>query len=138
MYGAPNVRSLTSRDSMSLLLVSICLIGLSATEETITLEDETEIKYAVAVNEAIDRLSEKVMSCIENNGGKAEGCVCDNECSCEFKDDYIAAKKAYQSAIKAYPHWEGEVVFYQKEDDPTGYNINFAGLQRQFSVSCEE
>lgn len=131
------MKSFTSSYRTFLLLVSICLIGLSATEETITLEDETEIKYAVAVDEAIDRLSEKVMSCIENNSGEVEGCVCD-ECSCEFEDDYIAAKKAYQRAIKTYPHWEGEVVFYQKEDDPTGYNLNFAGLQRQFSVSCEK
>ena len=52
--------------SLSLLFL-IWVVSLSGTEETLTLEDETEIKYAFAFNEAIDRLSQKVMSCIGNN-----------------------------------------------------------------------
>lgn len=121
-----------------LLLVVISLVSLSATAETITLEDETEIKYAVALNEAIDRLSEKVMSCVEDNGGRTEGCVCVDECSCKFKDEYISAKDAYHRAIKKYPHWEDKVVFYRIGTNPMGYNINFEGLHRQFSASCEK
>ena len=127
------MKSFTSSYRTFLLLVSICLIGLSATEETITLEDETEIKYAVAVDEAIDRLSEKVMSCIENNSGEVEGCVCD-ECSCEFEDDYIAAKKAYQRAIKTYPHWEGEVVFLSKRRRSYRIQPKFCGIAA--SIQC--
>lgn len=121
-----------------LLLFVISLVSLSATAETITLEDETEIRYAVALNEAIDRLSEKVMSCVEDNGGKTEGCVCVDECSCKFKDEYVSAKDAYYKAIRAYPHWEGKVVFYRTGTNPMGYNINFEGLRHQFSVSCEK
>jgi len=61
------MKGLTLRYRSLLLLFLIWGVSLSGAEETITLEDETEIKYAVAVNEAIDRLSQKVMSCIGNN-----------------------------------------------------------------------
>jgi len=121
-----------------LLLFLIWGVGLSAAAETITLEDETEIKYAVAVDEAIDRLSQKVMSCIEKNDGKTEGCICVDECSCKFKDEYILVKKVYQRAIKTYPHWEGQIVYYKRKNDSMGYNINFPGLQRQFSAICNK
>jgi hypothetical protein len=122
--------------TMFLLLVSILVASLSAAAETITLVDETEIKYAATLNEAIDRLSEKVMSCVENNSGKTEECICVDECSCKFKDEYISAKDAYDRAIRAYPQWDGKVVFYRIATDPTGYNINFEGLRRQFSAKC--
>ncbi|MEE8348666.1 MAG: hypothetical protein V3R94_03780 [Acidobacteriota bacterium] len=120
-----------------LLFGSIGLVSGAAAVETLTLENETEIETAAAVSDAIDRLSEKVMTCIENNGGGTEGCLCVDECSCEFEDDYMAAKEAYQTAVAAYPHWEDEVVFYQKESDSTGYNLDFEGLKSQFGASCE-
>jgi len=132
------MKGLTLRYRSLLLLFLIWGVSLSAAAETITLEDETEIKYAVAVNEAIDRLSQKVMSCIEINDGKTEGCICIDECSCKFKDEYISAKKVYQRAIKTYPRWEGQVVFYKRKNNSMGYNINFAGLERQFSASCKK
>ena len=122
----------------SLLLLSIVIASTSAASETITLKNKTEISYAMALNEAIDRLSGKVMNCIENNNGKTEGCICIDECSCKFKDEYILAKEAYLKAIKKYRHWEGNVVFYQTGTDPMGYNINLEGLERQFSISCKK
>ena len=90
------------------------------------------------MNEAIDHLTEKVMSCIEQNNGKTEGCICANECSCKFKDAYVSTKKTFQRTINRYPNWEGNLVSYQKENDPQGYSINFAGLEHQFSTSCKK
>jgi len=122
----------------SLLVISMLMVSVSAMAETITLKNEKEILHAVAMNEAIDRLTKKVMSCIEENDGKTEGCICVDECSCKFKDNYFSAKRTYQSTVKTYPHWGSHIVFYQRENDPQGYNINFAGLQHQFSASCEK
>jgi hypothetical protein len=122
----------------SLLVISMLMVSVSAMAETITLKNEKEILHAVAMNEAIDRLTEKVMSCIKENDGKTEGCICVDECSCKFKDNYISAKRTYQSTVNTYPHWGSHIVFYQRENDPQGYNINFAGLQHQFSASCEK
>ena len=83
-------------------------------------------------------MSEKVMSCIESNNGKPEGCICENACACKFKVEYLEAQDAYERAIKAYPHWGGNIVFFRKHDDPMGYNLDLDGLKRQFRARCEK
>lgn len=107
-----------------------------AEAETIKIENPAEIKYAQNLDQAIESLGDKVMSCVDANG-MTEECMC-TECSCKFSDEYANVKKAYNEALKAKPEWEDNTVFYQLEGDPTGYNISFAGLKRQFNVSCEK
>jgi len=114
----------------------IFFFGLMAEAETIKIENPAEIKYAQNLDQAIERLGDKVMSCVDANG-MTEECMC-TECSCKFLDEYAAVKKAYSEALKAKPEWEDNTVFYQLEGDPTGYNISFAGLKRQFNASCEK
>jgi len=113
----------------------IFFFGLMAKAETIKIENPADIKYAQNLDQAIERLGDKVMSCVDANG-MTEQCMC-TECSCKFSDEYAAVKKAYNEALEANPGWEDNTVFYQLEGDPTGYNISFAGLKRQFNVSCE-
>ena len=132
------MEGITSKHKELFLLILISLTSLSINAEIVELENETEIQYAVAMNEAIDHLSEKIMNCIEDNNGKTEGCICTSECSCKFKDDYLSAHNSYQQAIKAYPSWENKGVFYQQANDATGYAINFAALKTQFSTSCQK
>ncbi len=114
----------------------VCFFSLLAEAETIKIENPTEIKYAQNLDQAIERLGDKVMSCVDANG-MTEDCMC-TECSCKFIDEYAAVKKAYSEALKAKPEWEDNIVFYQLEGDPTGYNISFAGLKRQFNANCEK
>ena len=105
--------------------------------ETIKIENPADIKYAQNLDQAIESLGDKVMGCFESKGDMAEECMC-TECSCKFSEEYAAVKKAYNEALKAKPEWEDNTVFYQLEGDPTGYNISFARLKRQFNVSCEK
>ncbi|MCH8067613.1 MAG: hypothetical protein IIC69_03445 [Nanoarchaeota archaeon] len=105
--------------------------------ETIKIENPADIKYAQNLDQAIESLGDKVMGCFESKGDMAEECMC-TECSCKFSEEYASVKKAYNEALKAKPEWEDNTVFYQLEGDPTGYNISFAGLKRQFNVSCEK
>ena len=119
-----------------LLIPLIYLVCVSVNAETINIENPTQVKYAQNLNDAIDRLSEKVMSCIDAGGDMAEECMC-TECSCKFQEKYNAVKKAYKEALKANPEWEDNTVFYQLEGDPMGYNVNFKGLKQQFSTNCE-
>ena len=113
----------------------IFFFGLMVKAETIKIENPADIKYAQNLDQAIERLGDKVMSCVDANG-MTEQCMC-TECSCKFSDEYAAVKKAYNEALEANPGWEDNTVFYQLEGDPTGYNISFAGLKRQFNVKCE-
>ena len=115
----------------------IFFFSLMAEAETIEIENPADIKYAQNLDQAIDRLGVKVMGCFESKGDMAEECMC-TECSCKFIDEYAAVKKAYNEALKAKPEWEDNTVFYQLEGDPTGYNISFAGLKRQFNASCDK
>jgi len=114
----------------------IFFFSLMAEAETIKLENSTDIKYAQNLDQAIERLGDKVMGCFESKGDMAEECMC-TECSCKFLDEYAAVKKAYNEALKAKPEWEDNTVFYQLEGDLMGYNISFAGLKRQFNAKCE-
>jgi len=124
------------RSYKTLLFIGlIFFFGLMAEAETIKIENPADIKYAQNLDQAIERLGDKVMSCVDANG-MTEECMC-TECSCKFSDEYAAVKKAYNEALEANPGWEDNTVFYQLEGDPTGYNISFAGLKRQFNVSCE-
>jgi len=120
-----------------LFIALIFFFNLLVKAETITIEIPAEIKYAQNLDQAIERLSDKVMGCFESKGDMAEECMC-TECSCKFSDEYAAVKKAYNEALKAKPEWEDNTVFYQLEGDPTGYNISFAGLKRQFNTTCEQ
>ena len=113
----------------------IFFFGLMAKAETIKIENPADIKYAQNLDQAIERLGDKVMSCVDANG-MTEECMC-TECSCKFSEEYAAVKKAYNEALEAKPGWEDNTVFYQLEGDPTGYNISFAGLKRQFNAKCE-
>jgi hypothetical protein len=73
-------RNIVNRFSMKystfFFIILFVMVSISAALETITLDDNTEISYAIAVNEAIDRLSGRMRDCIENNNGKTEGCIC--------------------------------------------------------------
>lgn len=109
--------------------------GFPAGAETIELENPDDIKLAAKLNQSMDNLSSKVMNCIDE-GGTIEQCGC-TECSCKFTAEYAAFKKAYKDALATYPDWDEKIIFYQLEGNPTGYNINFAGLKKQFSMKCE-
>ncbi|NIP38056.1 MAG: hypothetical protein GWO07_03375 [Candidatus Dadabacteria bacterium] len=115
-------------------ILSIASIALVVNAETIELTDPANIKYAHAVSRAMEEVSSKVMSCIDEGGTIGE-CKC-TECSCKFTSEYEVFKKAYKEALAANPDWDDKVVFYTLEGDPMGYNINFEGLKSQFSSEC--
>ncbi len=100
--------------------------------ETIDLVKADEIQHASAVSEAIDRMSDSVMDCIETKK------LSPDECTCLHTKELDKVKTAYQNALKRYPHWKDRVVFYKRENDPMSYNISFGGLRRQLEVECKK
>jgi len=124
--------------SQIVLFGLICFLFTSVSAETLELKNKNEINDAINLNNKINMLSTKVMACIENNNGKTQGCICSNECSCKFKGAYLAAKNAYTEVINQYPSWSKKIIFFKMPNDPAGYNLNLAGLEKQFSTSCSE
>ncbi len=115
------------------------VIGLgSAGAETIDLTEKTQIDDAIDMNDAIDAISSKVMQCIEKNNGEPQGCICLDECSCKFADEYLLAKNTYLALIRKYPNWDNQIIYFRKPADPAGYNINFAAVKKQFGGSCQK
>ena len=104
----------------------------------IMLEDESEIALAKGLNEDIDNLSDKVMSCMDA-GNSNELCMCKNlDLLYEFLKDF-------DETINNHPKWIGQnVSFMSEKEDGTseGVTLNFIGLQRQYdmieSLECNE
>lgn len=121
------------------VLVSVCLVMVSPVTagEVIDLKNPQEIKMADSVYQAVDQLSKKVMACIEANNGQVKGCICKDPCSCPFKKEYEAVKKAVFESVEANPHWKEQELFFKKHGEATGYNLSLSGLARQFKNSCQ-
>lgn len=102
----------------------------------IDLTDKKEIAAASKVSVSIDRLGEKVMSCIEANNGSREGCVCLNEGQCTFKKEYTEAKESFCNALKEYPHWRGKLVNSRLAATGESYSFSAEGLAKQFN-NCQ-
>jgi hypothetical protein len=132
------MKKLQTTYGMSLLFALLWVMSASVCAKTIKLHDTEQIRDADAVNQVIDKLSASVMACVEHNGGKTKGCICMDECSCKFKREYRAVKVAFIHALKQHPEWAGNVVFYQKNNDPNGYSISFSkSMQQQFKLTCK-
>ena len=118
--------------SLLFLSVPLELEGQQMKEvKTVTLKSPGEIKYASAVYEAIDAMSNRVRGCMEDKN------LLPNQCICLHKESLENVKAAYVNAVKKFPTWKDKLVYYKKADDPAGYNVVFDGLDKQLEVNCE-
>jgi len=123
---------------MNKILIStlLFLITFSVSAESLRLQSEAEKDTAISINIASDKLSENVMSCIEKNGGKMEGCTCETREACPYKVEFDSFVNSYCSAVKTYPDWKTENLFWQVEGDITGYNLATKNLEFHFGKYC--
>ena len=120
-----------------LLLILILTCSLTASAESLTLETQKEKETAISINAASDRLSEKVMDCIESNGGEMEGCTCETREACPFKADFDNFINSYCSAVTIFPNWKKEMLYWQIEGDINGYNLATKHLEHHFGKHCK-
>jgi hypothetical protein len=87
-----------------------------------------------AVNDSLQRLSEKVTACV-TAGGKVETCRCSDPV------DLASLRKDYDTLVKEHPSWKDQLLSYQTVDKE-GRNVSgtlvMQNLRRQLEVlKCE-
>ena len=115
------------------LAVSLSInFGCNAEEaravKPIELTNSNDIKDAFTINNAIDALSNKVMECAKKSK-KPE------ECHCLFPQDKTQLAEIYKTTISKHPHWQNEVIFWQR-DDGYSYNLSLDGVKRSLALKC--
>ena len=116
-------------------LLMLCLsITAHATEKdaTITLTDSKKIAYAMALNEAIDQVSNKVAECVEKKLAPPE------KCFCLYPAEVSKVREKYEVALKNNPEWRDRIVYWTVKGSPMSYNLAFSGLRRQLERKCEK
>jgi len=121
-----------------LLSTLVFVITSNVSAESLQLQTQVEKDTAIAINIASDKLSENVMSCVENNEGKMDGCTCETREVCPYKVEFDSFVDSYCSAVKTYPSWKTESLFWQVDGDLTGYNLATKNLEIHFGKYCEE
>ena len=116
-------------------LLMLCLsqaADAAEKQETITLTDSNKIADAMALNQAIDQVSKKVMQCTEKKLAPQE------KCFCLYPVEVGRVKEKYEIALKNNPEWKDRIVFWTVKGNSTSYNLAFSGLRRQLEIKCEK
>lgn len=118
---------------LALLLLSLSIAASAAEkDETITVTDPKKIAYAMALQEAIDQASKKVMECVKQKLAPQE------KCFCLYPGEVSKVGEKYEIALKNNPEWRDRIVYWTVKGNPMSYNLAFAGLRRQVEMKCEK
>jgi hypothetical protein len=123
------------KNSTSIAPLLICLatsvIGYGAgPEQTVALTKPDDIRHASLMDQAIVRLSNKVMECVR---GKLAP---DNRCFCLYPQEVSQVRKIYEETIRQHPEWRNKMVSYTQEERT--FAVSFDGLSRQLDIKCSQ
>ena len=99
---------------------------------TITLTDAKAIEHAVALEQAIDKMSQKVSQCV------AEKLAPPEKCFCRYPSELRTIGQKYKAAVKSYPEWKERVVFWTEKGGPMGHNLVIPSIRKQLQVDCSK
>jgi hypothetical protein len=117
---------------MRMILLCAALILQEAPKPlpTIDVTDPTDRASVRAVNDSLQRLSEKVTACV-TAGGKVETCRCSDP------TDLASLRKGYDKLILGHPFWKDQLLSYQTVDKE-GRNVSgtlvMQNLRRQLET----
>jgi hypothetical protein len=119
---------------MILVLAALILQEPPKPLPTIDVSDPKDRASVRAVNDSLERLSEKVTACV-TAGGKVESCRCSDP------TDLASLRKGYDALIKEHPSWKDQLLSYQTVDK-AGRNVSgtlvMQNLRRQLeTLKCE-
>lgn len=117
-----------------LLLAALILQETPKPLPTIEVTDPKDRASVRAVNDSLERLSEKVTACV-TAGGKIETCRCSDPA------DLARLRKGYDALIEEHPSWKDQLLSYQTVDKQ-GRNVSgtlvMQNLGRQLdTLKCE-
>jgi len=119
---------------MVLLLAAFILQEAPKPLPTIDVTNPKELASVRAVNDSMQRLSEKVTACV-TAGGKVETCRCSDPA------DLASVRKGYDTLVTEHPSWKDQLLSYRTVDR-NGRNISgtlvMQNLRRQLeALKCE-
>ena len=95
------------------------------------LSKSSDISDANQVEQAIDRISKKVMSCVQNKLAEPANC------HCLYPEESNNLKHVYDKVLSIHPDWKDKVVSYSDSQNTYGHNISFLGLGTQLKQQCK-
>src|SRR5262245_61401593 len=88
-----------------LILSLVMVVDALAKEDTITLTESKAIADAMAINEALNQVSKKVMDCVGQKLAPPE------KCFCLYPTEVTKVREKYEVALKNNPEWKDRIVF---------------------------
>ena len=119
----------------SIALLPVCLATSvlsygAGPEQVMTLIKPGDIRHASLMDQAIVRLSNKVMECVRSKLAPDNGCVC------LYPHELSQVKNTYEETIKEHPAWKNNTVSYTQEGRT--FAVSFGGLSRQLDIKCSQ
>jgi hypothetical protein len=99
-------------------------------EQVVSLTKPADVRDASSMDQAIVRLSNRVMECVQRKFAP------DNECFCRYPQELSQVKKTYEGTIKHHPEWRNKTVSYAHEGRTIAVSIG--GISRQLEVKCSQ
>jgi hypothetical protein len=121
--------------SSCIAFFSICLVTSvtsygTGPEQVVSLTKPADVRDASSMDQAIVRLSNRVMECVQRKLAP------DNECFCRYPQELSQVKKTYEGTIKHHPEWRNKTVSYAHEGRTIAVSIG--GISRQLEVKCSQ
>ena len=111
------------------LLTSVTSYG-AGPEQIVSLTKPADIRDASSMDQAIVRLSNKVMECVQRKLAP------DNECFCLYPQELSQVRETYEGTIKHHPEWTNKTVSYTHEGKT--FAVSIGGVSRQLDVKCSQ
>ena len=121
--------------STCIAFLSICLVTSvtsygAGPEQIVSLAKPADIRDASSMDQAIVRLSNKVMECVQRKLAP------DNECFCLYPQELSQVRETYEGTIKHHPQWKNKMVSYTHEGRT--FAVSFGGVSRQLEIKCSQ
>ena len=116
--------------SIYLLSPDICDAADRGQAEVIELTKPDDIRDASTIDQAIVKLSNKVMECVQSKLAPA------NDCYCHYPQEFSNVRKTYEGTIAQHSDWKNKIVSYTREGK--SYAVSFDGLSRQLERKCSQ
>jgi hypothetical protein len=122
-------------NSACIAALSICLVTSvtsygAGPEQVVSLTKPADIRDASSMDQAIVRLSNKVMECVQRKLAP------DNECFCRYPQELSQVRETYESTTKHHPEWKNKTVSYTHEGRTIA--VMFGSVSRQLDVECSQ
>ncbi len=103
--------------------------------DIVEVKSEKDKVIVIELDDAINKVSEKVMGCMEQPDGTREKCACMDLENCKFKSEYQSLITIFCKAKIDHPEWAGKIVNVYQSSKTIA--LGMVGLDRQLGSNCK-